>query len=233
MSNQNYIGNLMHLYLDEIEPGEGTDSHTFLIKASAQLLSQNGERNWVPIIVKEIGADKYEVIGNSFIYAVAEETGLDRVWCIIADDSTATSALSKVLAGEAVPKINLSTASRDDIMYALDYLIKQPGSLLKQVKLAVATNRIDEAPLRPYWTTLDKISDLKCSITKGAKVNALKQIFYLDPQPIPDTITDPKILDTFSVKELKDMAKKRGIAGISNMRKADLVDALSKSLPKP
>jgi hypothetical protein len=223
----------MYLYLDEIEPSEGTDSHTFLIKASAQLLSQNGERNWVPIIVKEIGADKYEVIGNSFIYAVAEEAGLDRVWCIIADGSTATSELSKVLAGETVPKINLSTASRDDIMYALDYLIKQPGSLLKQVKLAVATNRIDEAPLRPYWTALDKISDLKCGITKGAKVNALKQIFYLDPQPIPDTITDTKVLDTFSKAKLQDIAKKRELVLSRYKTKADLVEVLSKPLPKP
>lgn len=228
MSSLNYIGNLMYLYLDALEPGKGTDAHDFTIKAAAQLLAQNGERNWIPIIVKEVEVDKYEVIGNSFIYAVAEEAGLDRVWCIIADDSTATAELTKVLAGEAIPKVNLSIASRDDIMSALDYLINKPGSVIPKNTLAKATNRIDEAPLRPYWATLDKIADLKCGITKGPKVDALKQVFYLDPQPIPDTISDPKILDTFSATELKKMAKKRGITGISKMRKADLVDALSK-----
>ena len=34
-------------------------------------------------------------------------------------------------------------------------------------------------------------------------------------------------LSSFSVAELKDMAKKKGITGISSMKKADLVKALS------
>jgi hypothetical protein len=230
MSDSNDIGNLMSLYLDEIEPSDGTNAPDFLIRASAHLLNQNGGRNWIPVIVKEIGEDKYQVIGNSFIYAVAEEAGLDRVWCIIADDSVDTSKIIKVLAGEEIPKINLSKASRDEIMSALEYLISQPGSVLKTVKLAVATNRIDEAP-RQYWKTLDPISNLKCGITKGKKLDALKQIFYLVPQPMPDTITEASVLKTLSTADLKAMAKKRGIVGISKMKKDDLVEVLSKPLP--
>jgi Rho termination factor, N-terminal domain len=229
MSSLNDIGNLMHLYLDEIEPGEETNAPAFLIKASASLLNQKGGRNWIPVIVKEIGEDKYQVIGNSFIYAVAEEAGLDRVWCIIADDSIDTSEVIKVLAGEEIPKINLSKASRDEIMLALEYLVNQPGSVLKTVKPAIATNRIDESP-RQYWKTLDPISNLKCGITKGKKLDALKQIFYLVPQPMPDTITDASVLKTISTADLKIMAKKRGIVGISKMKKDDLVEVLSKPL---
>jgi hypothetical protein len=229
MSNLNDIGNLMHLYLDEIEPDEGTNAPEFLIKASANLLNQNGRRNWIPVIVKEIGEDKYQVIGNSFIYAVAEEAGLDRVWCIIADDSVGTSEVIKVLAGEETPKINLSKASRDEIMSALEYLVNQPGSVLKTVKPAIATNRIDEAP-RQYWKTLDPIVNLKCGITKGKKLDVLKQIFYLVPQPMPDTITDASVLKTISTTDLKIMAKKRGIVGISKMKKDDLIEVLSKPL---
>jgi hypothetical protein len=86
-----------------------------------------------------------------------------------------------------MPKINLSKASRDEIMAALRYLIEQPGSVLKTVKLAVATNRIDEAP-RQYWKNFDPITNLKCGITKGKKLDALKQVFYLTPQPMPDSI---------------------------------------------
>ncbi|HEY9660834.1 MAG TPA: hypothetical protein V6C65_20460 [Allocoleopsis sp.] len=67
-------------------------------------------------------------------------------------------------------------------MAALEYLIEQPGSVLKTVKSAVATNRIDEAP-RQYWKTLEPIVNLKCGITKGKKLEALKQVFYLEPQP--------------------------------------------------
>lgn len=228
MNNLSDIGNLMHLYVDEIDPGEGTDAPEYSIKATAHLLNQKGGRNWIPVIVKESGEHKYKVIGNSFIYAVVTEAGLERVWCIIADDSDETFELTKVLAQEEVPKINLSKASRDEIKAALEYLIEQPGSVLKAVKLAIATNRIDEAP-RQYWKTLNPIANLRCGITKGKKLDTLKQVFYLTPQPIPDVITDSSILKTMSTADLKTMAKKRGITGISKMKKNNLIEVLSRN----
>jgi Rho termination factor, N-terminal domain len=226
MSSLSDIGNLMHLYLDEIDPVQGTNAPYFLIKASAHLLRQKGGRNWIPVIVKEVGKEKYEVVANSFIYAIAEEAGLDRVWCIIADDSIDTTEVTRVLAGEEIPKINLSKASRDEIMAAIEYLVEQPGSLLKTVKPVIATNRIDEAP-RQYWKTLEPIINLKCGITKGKKLDALKNVFYLTPQPIPETINDIELLKTMSSTELKEMAKKRGVIGISKMKKDDLIKVLS------
>lgn len=228
MSSSKDIGSLMYLYLDEIEPSDGTSTSEFVINASAHLLNQKGGRNWVPVIVKGIGEDKYQVVGNSFIYAVAEAAGLERVWCIIADDSSDTAEIARVLAGEEIPKINLSKASRDEIKAALEYLMEQPGSPIKSIKSAVAINRIDEAP-RQYWKTLDPITTLKCGITKGKKLDALKRIFYLTPQPVPDTITDAGLLQTMTTTALKGMAKKRGIAGASKMKKDDLVAALSQS----
>jgi hypothetical protein len=230
MSNLSDIGNLMHLYMDEIKPGEGTDAPEFLIAATAKNLNKSGGRNWVPVIVKEIGEDQYEVIGNSFIYAVAEEAGLEKVWCIIADSSDETVELTKVLSGEVTPKINLSTATRDEIKAALQYLIEKPSTDLKSIKLLVATDRIDEAP-RQYWKTLDPITKLKCGITTGKKLNALKEVFYLSPQPMPEVIKDPTpttSLNTLTAGELRDMAKKRGIAGYSKKKKDELVELLSK-----
>ncbi|MGB3494662.1 MAG: Rho termination factor N-terminal domain-containing protein [Elainellaceae cyanobacterium] len=226
MSSLSDVGNLMYLYLDEIDPGQGTDAPDFLIRASAQLLIQKGGRNWVPVIIKELGEDKYEVIGNSFIYAVAEEAGLEKVWCIIAEDSEDAAEISKVLAGEEIPKINLSKASRDEIASALQYLVEKPGSALKGVKLSVATNRIDEAP-RQYWKTLNEITKLKCFISRGKKLDMLKQVFYLTPQPLPDVITDPALLNSMTAAELKKMAKKRNISGYSKLKKPELVTALS------
>lgn len=234
MKSSNSIGSLMHLYIDEIDPGNGTDAPKFLIEATANILKQNGGRNWIPVIVKDIGEDSYQVIGNSFVYAVAEQAGLERVWCIIADDRDDTTKLTKILAGEEKPKINLSTASRDEIMAALQYLIEQPNSELKSVKLAVATNRIDEAP-RQYWKNFEPITSLKCGITKGKKLDAIKSVFYLTPQlmPVmPDTINDAAILKTMTAVELRTIAKKRGISGITKMKKDALIEALSQQAKK-
>ena len=226
MSTLSDIGNLMYLYLDDIDPGKGTNAPEFLIMAAGNILNTNEGRNWVPVIVKKTGEDQYEVIGNYFIYAVAEAAGLERLWCIIADSSQETTDITEILAREAIPKINLSTASRDEIKAALEYVIEQPGSLLKAVKLLVATNRIEESP-RQYWETLEPITKLKCGITKGKKLDVLKQIFYLTPQPMPDDISDPNVLKTLTSKELKNLAKKRGVKGYSKLTKSALVKLLS------
>ncbi|MBD1910309.1 MULTISPECIES: Rho termination factor N-terminal domain-containing protein [unclassified Leptolyngbya] len=244
MANPKDIGNLMHLYLDEIDPGKGTNTPQFLIQASAHLLNEKGRRNWVPLIVREVGGDRYEVIGNTFVYAVAEEAGLERVWCIIADDSDNTAEVTRVLAGEEIPKVNLSKASRDEIMAALEYVMEQPGSPLKTIKLAVATNRIDEAP-RQFWKTLDPVVTLKCGITKGKKLDVLKQVFYLTPQlksePQPEPEPEDKLegnlkatgdtisLQSMTAAKLKELAKKQKIYGYSKMKKDELIAALSQA----
>lgn len=236
MSNLSDIGNLMHLHRYKIKAGNGTNAPQFLITATAQTLNRFGERNWVPVIVKEVGEDQYEVIGNSFVYAVAEKAGLEKVWCIIADSSEETVELTKVLSGETAPKINLSTATRDEIQSALQYLIEKPGTGLNSVKLLVATNRIDEDPSRPYWKTLEPIAALKCGITKGKKLDALKEVFCLHPQSQSKVVTDIDLEDTketasnlsnLTVKNLKELAKQRGISGYNTKKKLELIKLLS------
>ncbi|GAB4532277.1 MAG: hypothetical protein Tsb0014_16560 [Pleurocapsa sp.] len=226
MSNLSDIGNLMYLDLDIIESTDTNSISEYLIRATAQKMSDTNSRNWIPLVVKEIAEDRYQVIGNSFIYAVAEAAGLEKVWCIIADTSEETANLTKILAGEKIPKINLSTATRDDIKVALEYLVEQPNTVLKGVKIPVATNRIDEAP-RQYWQDFKPVTKLKCGITAGKKLKALEKIFYLTPQSMPDDIKDPKILSSLSSIELKKIAKRRKISGYSKFTKSKLVALLS------
>ncbi len=220
------VGNLMYLYLDELQLEQPIEAPEFLIQATAKLLETGGGRNWVPVIVREVGKDQYEVIGNAFVYAVAEAAGLERVWCIVADASDVAADLSRALAREGIPKINLSIATRDEIIAALRYVISQPNSALKSVNLATASNRIEAAP-RQYWKSLDAIADLKCGITKGNKLDALKSVFYLTPQPMPTMVRDSTLLAQLSVAELKKMAKDRKITGYSKLKKPELIERLS------
>ncbi|MDB9527045.1 Rho termination factor N-terminal domain-containing protein [Oscillatoria sp. CS-180] len=218
-------GNLMCLPFEEIEPGIPTEVHAYLIQETAKYLEEQS-RNWVPLIVKEVGLDQYQVIGNSFIYAVASEAGLEEVWCIIADSTPETESLTQALCREIIPKVNLSTANRDEISSALDFLMLLPNSPLKGVNHASAVARIDEAP-RQYWKSLTPITKLGCRITVGKKLKFLEQVFYLTPQPIPKVITDRRLLDSFSTKELKVLAKKREIRGYSKKKKAELIELLA------
>lgn len=227
MSNLSDVGNLMYLDLEIIESSNETKFSEYLIQASAKELNNSNSRNWIPLVVKEIAEDRYQVIGNSFIYAVAEAAGLEKVWCIIADNSQETAKVTQILAGETIPKINLSTASGDDIKEALEYLVSQPATVLKGVLIAIAANRIDESP-RQYWQDFKPITKLGCGITAGKKVKALEQVFYLTPKSMPDDIKDSKILNTLSTAELKKLAKKRNLSGYSKFNKSKLVTLLSK-----
>ncbi len=218
-------GNLMYLPFDEIEPGKPTEIHEYLIQSAANLLGSNG-RNWVPVIVKEISPEQYQVIGNSFVYAVAAEAGLSKVWCIIADNAPETIATTQALTQEVLPKTNLSTAGREEISVAVDYLLSQPTAPLKGVKPASLIARLDEAP-RQYWKNFEPVKKLGCGITTKAKLKALEEVFYLTPEPMPEVITDRKILETLTTQQLKDMAKKRDVKGLSKLKKADLVELLA------
>lgn len=79
-----------------------------------------------------------------------------------------------------------------------------------------------------YWQDFKPITKLGCGITAGKKVKALEQVFYLTPEPMPDDIKDPKVLNSLTTAELRKIAKKRKLTGYSKFTKSKLVNLLSK-----
>ncbi|MGY6528319.1 MAG: Rho termination factor [Cyanobacterium sp.] len=230
MAKLDDIGNLMYLYLDDIKVKHLTEKSFFLISATAKLLHQNQTRNWLPLIVKETGEDQYELIANSFAYQVAKEANLERVWCIIADGSQETSEISQILMGEKIPKINLSTASKEEISQAIEYLFSLPNIELKSIRRykQKLIDNISSSPIRKYWKNLKPIGNLRCGIgNRGKKLNELAQVFYLTPESIPMDTTDKNILNNLTLTELRDIAKARKLKKYSNLKISQLVDLLS------
>jgi hypothetical protein len=184
MGKYDNVGQLMHLPLESINAEEGSYESEFIVTAAAEAILDTDGRNWVPLIVKEVGNYQYELVCHHFIYAVAHQANLERVWCIVIEPANAIIEQAKVLARELTPRVNLATASRDSILGALKYLVSEPGNPLKGVDVIVAANRIEDAD-RGSWNDLSPIVKLKCGITKGKKLDALSKVFFISPPPPP------------------------------------------------
>ena len=184
MGKYDSFGQLMHLPLESIGTDESIYEADFIVNAAAESILSTDGRNWIPVIVKESGNYQYQVIANHFIYAVAQQANLERVWCIIIEPDEKLIEQAKVLSRETTPRLNLATASGDSILSALRYLESQPGSALKGVDVVVAANRIEEAD-RSKWSDFNPVIKLKCGITKGKKLDSLSKVFFITAPPPP------------------------------------------------
>lgn len=230
------IGKLMHLPLDSIQSDGQSSESEFIIAAAAEALLQADGHNWVPVIVKETGDYQYQVVSNHFVYVVAQQAQLERVWCIVIEPNEQSIEQAKILSREAIPKVNLSTASRDTILAALRYLIAEPGSALKGVDAVVAANRISAAN-RESWSSLDPIATLKCGMTKGKKLDALAKVFFLSspkpsapPPPAPEVISVKRASrdEIFSRLSYLSNYKIAGFESVDPDKAADVIFTASK-----
>ena len=198
MGDFDNIGKLMHLPVTDIESEEKIYDSDFIINAAADFVLQTGGRNWVPVIVKEIGEYRYQVVSNYFVYSVAKKANLERVWCIVIEPDNPSIEQAKILAKEEIPKVNISTASREIILAALEYLINEPGNGLSSLKGKIVTvaEKIIAAD-RETWSSLNPIATLKCGITK-TKLDVLSKVFFALP-PKPSTPTPP-VPEVVSIK---------------------------------
>ncbi|MGL5131026.1 MAG: hypothetical protein ACRC78_00790, partial [Planktothrix sp.] len=127
-----------------------------------------------------------------------------------------------ILTREANPLVNLCTASRDTILAALRYLQSQSGSPLKEVDLIKVTNPIIESD-RETWADFNKLIKLKCGITKGKKLDCLKQVFYCKPEPLPPPPPAPECV---SIKKANrdEIFERLNYLSINKIDKFDKID---------
>jgi len=181
MSNSENIGKLMHLNLSKIESAEPCSESEFIIAGAAEAVLQAGNRNWIPIIVKETGDYQYQVVSNHFVYAVAQQAKLDLVWCIVIDPKPSNIEQAKILAREANPTVNLSTASKDTIIAVLNYLVKEHN--WKNVKPVETANKIVDSN-REQWSDFTPLTKLQCGLTK-ARLDFIAKVFSISPPSPP------------------------------------------------
>ena len=181
MSNSENIGKLMHLKLSKIESAEPCSESEFIIAGAAEAVLQAGNRNWIPIIVKETGDYQYQVVSNHFVYAVAQQAKLDLVWCIVIDPKPSNIEQAKILAREANPTVNLSTASKDTILAVLKYLVKEHN--WNNVKPVETANKIVDSN-REQWSDFTPLTKLQCGLTK-ARLDFIAKVFSISPPPPP------------------------------------------------
>lgn len=222
MSDFDNIGKLMHLPLIDIEPGQEITGQEFWVAGAAEAILQANGRNWVPVIVQEIADYQYQVVSNHLVYAAAQKAQLERVWCIVIDPKPSNIEQAKILAKEASPRVNLCTASQDTILAALDYLQAKSGSPLKTVEIIKVTSRILESD-RETWSDFNKLTKLRCGITKGNKLDCLKQVFYCQPEP---PLLPPPPPEPVSIKKANrdEIFERLNYLSINKIDKFDKID---------
>jgi hypothetical protein len=189
------IGTIREFYLDQLEYPSTINEPDFLVNAAAQVLKKYGGKNWVPIIIKNIGEDKYEVIGNSFVYAVAKSAKLETILCIVIESTDEAEEISKILSKEVHPKINLSIANEHEIKAAFEYLKSQSNSPLSNIKpnsIKSIANKIVNSD-RQYWTDLTPLGSLRSKPIKE-NLEFVSKLFYLTSiQPPAPPIQSPAL----------------------------------------
>jgi hypothetical protein len=190
MSNFDNIGQLMYLPLDKIDSEIEFTESEFILEAAVESVKEVNGRNWIPLIVQEVG-NKYKLVSNPFVYAVMHRANLEKVWAIVIDPDPKNIEQAKILSKEITPKINLSTASRSSIEAGLKFL----G--IAGINIITATNKIEEAD-RETWKDLSPITKLKCGFTTQAKLEPLKKVFYIVP---PIEVVIPEAPSPVNVKK--------------------------------
>lgn len=79
------MGTLKNAYMDEIGIKNPKKFNEAKLNEAAELIKKAGW-NYDAVVIKETGPDRYEVIGNAFVYEAAKRAGLERINTMIGND---------------------------------------------------------------------------------------------------------------------------------------------------
>lgn len=79
------VGTLKQIYQDEMSIKNPKKFNEAKLNEAAELIKKAGW-NYDAVVLKETGPDRYEVIGNAFVYEAAKRAGLERINTVIGND---------------------------------------------------------------------------------------------------------------------------------------------------
>ncbi|MGL4882339.1 MAG: hypothetical protein ACRC8K_14950 [Waterburya sp.] len=172
MENFSDIGKYLRIPCKKITNKNQSQFHSVIIDAIAEKLKTN-QRNFLPLIVKEIDEEKYEVLLNDHVLEAANKAQLDFVWCIMADEQR-----GKQIEVESRQRfeINLLTASEKTIAEMFDY-IKSIDSKFSQINPQEVARIIVENRSN-QWKSFKPLTKLRCKIGRQ-KLDILGNFFCL------------------------------------------------------
>jgi ribosomal protein L21 len=171
-SISNPLGQILRLPCKFIK-GE-SDTSQMIISAIADELKKMG-RNVLPVIVKQHGEDKYQVVLNDHIIAAARQAKLDFVWCIIVDDSMENQL--QVETGKVV-RTNLQAATAKELTSFFEFIQTQEKGFSK-IQPPLVAKAVVEYRQANSFKDLNFLTKLKCGIGK-TKLPQLKPYVILE-----------------------------------------------------
>lgn len=150
-----------------------SSAESMVINAIANELAISGQ-NVLPVMVKQLKEDKYDVVFNTQILMAARQAGLDFIYCIVVDDEMA--AQLKVEAGKNL-KVNLNRASEVELIAAFENIKSniaafnkiEPNAIARAIVQYRAVDRIN---------SLTFLTKLKCGIGKTKLPALVDRLIY-------------------------------------------------------
>jgi hypothetical protein len=127
-----------------------------------------------------------------------------------------------------IKPITINTASKHELLKALEGLSTLPNTKLGSVNLEALAHSIVGDPERQYWQDLKPLTKLKNGLT-SPKLVGLELILKSEPiePPTPNTVS--YLLNLMSPTDLKNEAKSRNIVLPKKVSKSELVNLLSQA----